>query len=133
MQRLVVIAEDYLAVRQAVSRSLQDTSLAGNAILSRAESSLETAYVARLFSEFEGILRPYLAANDPRQRSVPRSIFSVINRASSVWRIPNSIRDDVQEAREYRNSVVHPDSTTRTAIPFPDARSFLSKFLARLP
>jgi len=133
VQRLVVISEDYLAVRQAVSRSLQDTSLPGYAMLNRAEGSLETAYIARLFVEFEGILRLYLKTNDPRRRSVPRAMYAVINRTASVWHIPNDIRDDVQRAREYRNSVVHPDGTTRAAIAFGDARSILSKFLARLP
>lgn len=133
VQRLVVIAEDYLAVRQAVSRSLQETSLPGYATLNRAEGSLETAYIARLFVEFEGILRLYLKTQDPRRRTVPRSMYVVINRTASIWRVPNAVRDDVQRAREYRNSVVHPDGTTRAAIGFGDARSILSKFLARLP
>ena len=133
VQRLLVIAEDYGAVRQAVARSLQETSLPDYALLSRAEGSLETAYIARLFSEFEGILRQYLQVNDPRRRSVPKNIYDVINRAASIWRVPDDIRDAVQEARKYRNSVVHPDGTTRAAIPFSDARSILSKFLARFP
>lgn len=60
-------------------------------------------------------------------------MYDVINRVASLWRLPNDTRDDVQEAREYRNSVVHPDGTTRAAISFSDARSILSKFLARLP
>lgn len=133
VQRLVVIANDYLGVRQAVARSLQDTRLQDYATLARAEGSLETAYIARLFSEFEGILRAYLMANDPHRRRVPKNIYDVINRVASVWSIPDDIRDEVQEAREYRNSVVHPDGTTRAAIPFSEARSVLSKFLAPLP
>ena len=133
VQRLQIIAEDYLAVRQAVIQSLQDTRQPGSAILSRAEGSLETAYIARLFSEFEGILRRYLVMNDPRRRPVPRNMYNVISRAASIWRIPDPMRDSVQEAREYRNSVVHPDGTSRAAISFSDARSILSKFLARLP
>lgn len=132
MQRLLVIAEDYAAVRQAVIRSLQDTSLSDYAWLFRAEGSLETAYIARLFSEFESILRPYLQANEPR-RPVPKNIYNTINRTASIWRIPNELRDAVQEAREYRNSVAPPDGTTRAAISFSDTRSILSKFLARLP
>ena len=133
MQRIVVISEDYAAVRQSVVRSLQDTSLSNYAVLNRAEGGLETAYIARLFSEFEGILRPYLQANDPRRRPVPRNIYDVINRAASVWHISDNIRDAVQQAREYRNSVVHPDGTTHSAISFSDTRSILSKFLAVLP
>ena len=133
VQRLLVIAGDYAAVRQAVISVLQDTSLPQYAALSRAEGGLETAYIARLFSEFEGILWQYLWASDPRHRPVPKNIYDVINRVSSVCRIPNEIRDAVQEAREYRNSVVHPDGTTRAAISFFDARSTLSKFLPRLP
>jgi len=133
VQRLVIVTEDYGAVRQAVARSLQDTSLPGYALLNRAEGSLETAYIARLFIEFEGILRQYVKTNDPRSRAVPRSMYGVINRAASIWRIPNLMRDDVQQTREYRNSVVHPDGTTRAAVAFGDARSILSKFLARLP
>ena len=132
VQRIVVIAEDYAAVRQAVIKSLQDTSLVGYAVLSRAEGNLETTYVARLFSEFEGILRPYLQVNDPRRRPVPRNISSTINRMAAIWRVPDDIRDAVQEARQYRNSVVHPDGTTRAAISFSDTRSILSN-LARLP
>lgn len=133
MQRLVVIAEDYLAVRQAVIQSLQDTSLPGHATLGRAEGSLETAYIAGLFSEFEGILRAYLKMNGPRRRPVPRNMYDVINRVAAVWRITDATRGAVQETRVYRNSVVHPDGTTRAAIPFSDARSILSKFLAPLP
>ena len=133
MQRIVVISEDYAAVRQSVVRSLQDTRLSNYAVLNRAEGGLETAYIARLFSEFEGILRLYLQANDPRRRPVPRNIYDVINRAASVWHISDDIRDAVQQAREYRNSVVHPDGITRAAISFSDTRSILSKFLAVLP
>ncbi len=133
MQRLAVISEDYLAVRRAVLQSLQDTSIASYAVLVRAETGLETAYIARLFSEFESILRLYLRMNDPRGRAVPRNVYDVINRTASVWHIPNTTRDDVQRAREYRNSVVHPDGTTRAAIAFSDSRSILSKFLAGLP
>lgn len=133
VQRLLVIAEDYAAVRQAVIRSLQDTSLSDYTLLRRAEGGLETAYIARMFSEFEGILRQYLQANDPRRRPVPKNIFNVINRAASIWHILDDIRDAVQEAREYRNSVVHPGGMTRAAISFSDTRSILSKFLARLP
>lgn len=133
VQRLLVIAGDYAAVRQAVVRSLQDTGFPDYALLSRAEGGLETAYIARLFSEFEGILRPYLQENDPRRRPVPKNIFNTINRTASIWRVPDPIRDAAQEARQYRNSVVHPDGTTRAAISFSDTRSILSKFLARLP
>lgn len=133
MKPLVVVAENYLAVRQAVVQALQDASLPGYAKLDRAEGSLETTYITRLFSEFEGVLRPYLGANDPRHRPVPKNIYDTINRAASIWRIPNDIRDNAQKTRQFRNSVSHPDGTTRAAVSFSDARSFLSKFLARLP
>ncbi len=133
VQRLVVISEDFLAVQKAVFQILQDTSQPGYSILTRAERDLETAYVARLFSEFEGILRQYLAANDPRLRPASKSIYNVINRTASVWSIPDEIRDSVHTAREYRNSVVHSNSRSRASISFRDVKSILSKFLAPLP
>lgn len=133
VQRLVIISEDFLAVQKAVFQTLQDTSLSGYSILIRAERDLETAYVARLFAEFEGILRQYLVANDPRLRPASKSIYNVINRAASFWSIPDDIRDSVHTAREYRNSVVHSNSRSRASISFRDVKSILSKFLAPLP
>ena len=133
VQPLATIEREFLVIRAAVAQILQDISRPDYAALSQAAAGLETAYVARLFSVFEGILREYLAVHDPRRRLVSKRVFDVINRTASVWRIPNQIRDDVHEAREYRNSVVHPDGTTRAAIPLTEARSLLSKFCARLP
>lgn len=133
MLPLAAIEGEFRVIREAVAEALQDISRPNHAPLKQAEAGLETAYVARLFSVFEGVLRSYLRDHDPRHRPVPRRAFDVINRTASLWRIPNEIRDDVQEAREYRNSVVHPDGTTRAAISLSEARSLLSKFAARLP
>ena len=133
MQPLATVEREFVLIREAVAQALHDVSRPDYAQLSQAASGLETAYIARLFSVFEGILREYLAANDPRHRRVPYRVMDVINRAASAWSIPDQVRDDVQEAREYRNSVVHPDGTTRAAIAVSEARSRLSKFFARLP
>lgn len=133
VRRLVAVGEDFLAVRQAVDQSLSDPSLPNHARLTRAAWGLEATYLARLFSEFEGTLRAYLRANDPQGRPPPKSAYGLINRTAALLRLPNDIRDGVQQAREYRNAVVHPDGPAYAALPFSEARSLLSKFLARLP
>ncbi len=132
MQPLATVESEFRAIRDVVAQALRDDRRPGHADLSQAAAGLETAYIARLFSVFEGLLREYLTANDPRRRSVPYRAVAVINRTAAVWRIPDLIRDDVQEAREYRNSVVHPDGTAYAAISLSEARSRMSDNSPRL-
>ena len=131
MQRLVAIREEYLAVQQAVRQVLLNTSRKDYAHLERAYSNLESAYLARLFSEFEGILKDYLLLHDARRRP-PKNAYDRIFRVAKLLSIPDAIYDEVQEAREFRNSVVHPGGIQRPSITLSSAHTRLCKFLAPL-
>lgn len=133
VQRLVVIEEEFLAVQGAVNRALEAPSLPNYAHLRRGAQTLEATYVSRLFSEFEGLLRAHLLSFDPQGRPPPRSAYGLINRAAATLRLPNALRDAVQNAREGRNAIVHPDGSPPVQLLFDEARSVLSRFLARLP
>ena len=125
------VREEYDAVRIAVRKAMLDTSAPNYAHLLHAEANLETTYITRLFSEFEGILKQYLLANDPRRRA-SREAYNRINRVARLFSIPDDIRDRVHIAREYRNSVIHPGGAARPTITFSVTLSSLNRFLAPL-
>jgi hypothetical protein len=132
IEQLSAVFEEYAEVREAVAQRLRDSSYVNYGILQRAERNLETTYVIRLFSEFEGILRLVLLTYDPRER-VSREAHNRINRAARLFSIPDQIRDNVHHARLYRNSVVHPGGVRTASLTFGQARSALNRFLKLLP
>ncbi len=132
IEQLSAVFEEYVEVREAVTQCLRDRSHAGYGNLQRAERNLETTYIIRLFAEFEGILRLVLLTHDPRRR-VSREAYNRINHAARLFSIPDSVRDAVHDAREYRNSVVHPGGVRTASLTMPQARSVLNRFLKPLP
>lgn len=132
VEQLSAVFEEYEEVRGAVTQHLRDPSRAGYRNLLRADANLETTYIVRLFVEFEGILRLVLLAHDPRRR-VSREAYNRINRAARLFSIPDPIRDAVHDAREYRNSVVHPGGSRIASLSIRQARSVLNRFLKPLP
>lgn len=106
---------------------------AGYRDLLRADSNLETAYIIRLFAEFEGILRLALSdsairAGAPHARRTTGSIAPSVSSPSL-----DPIHDAVHGAREYRNSVVHPGGVRIASLSLRQARSILNRFLKPLP
>ena len=98
----------------------------------QATANIETTYIVRLFSVFEGILRailPVRTSSNPDRRSV----YDLINRAASKWRISAAVRDEAHRIREFRNLTVHQNSSAASPIAFTDALAGLNRFLAWLP
>lgn len=132
VEQLSAVFDEYVEVREAVTQRLRDRSHTGYRNLQRADRNLETTYIVRLFVEFEGILRLVLLTHDPRQR-VSREAYNWINRAAHLFSIPDRVRDDVHDAREFRNSVVHPGGVRIASLSIRQARSVLNRFLKPLP
>jgi hypothetical protein len=133
IQQLEPVIAEFEAVQSAVSAALMDRSQENYRDLVRAEQNLESTYIIRLFSELEALLGTFLAAHDPVRR-VPRELSNKIGHASSLVRMPNKFRDDLQQARALRNVVVHPeDGQLRAVVSFKSTISRVNAFLARLP
>lgn len=132
IELLSAVFDEYIEVRQAVTQRLRDPSHAGYRNLQMADRNLETTYIVRLFVEFEGILRLVLMTHDPWRR-VSREAYNRINRAARLFSIPDSVRDAVHDARDYRNSVMHPGGPRIAALSIRQARSALNRFLKPLP
>lgn len=94
-------------------------------------NNLEDTYIIRLFAEFEGILRDHL----PPRAGHPdrRAIYDLINRVALRHRIPDPMRDAVQDVREYRNLLAHRGNAHARTIAFQSALSILNRYLDRLP
>ncbi len=132
IEQLFAVFEEHAEVREAVVQRLRNPSYTGYGRLKQAERNLETTYILRLFVEFEGILRLVLLTHDPRRR-VSREAYNRINRAARLFSVPDPIRDAVHNAREYRNSLVHPGGVQIAPLSLRQARSVLNRFLKLLP
>ena len=109
-----------LSITRATSEDLQ-----------RAINDLQSAYVIRLFSTFEGMLKQHMVHHHPN--------ISVKEDAPAVWlidRVANlqspqilaPSRERVHKVRQYRNFLVHPGGTSPSPIEFTDALARLNKF-----
>ncbi len=132
IEQLSTVFEEHAEVREAVAQRLRFPSQEGFGKLKQAERNLETTYIIRLFVEFEGILRLVLLTQDSRRR-VSREAYNRINRAARLFSISDPIRDAVHDAREYRNSLVHPGGVQISPLSLRQARSILNRFLKLVP
>jgi len=132
VQQLEAVRHEFEAAREGITQVLADPSLPHHGHLRQAAANLESTYVARLFSEFEGILRHYLWVNDPGRR-LPRDVYTCINRVGALARVPDSLRLAVHQVREYRNAIVHQNGLHRSPLTFRQVISALNRFLAPLP
>jgi hypothetical protein len=141
VQQLAGIRDEYDAARAALAylerawHGLGETPERQGIRLSYvrgALGNLEITYTIRLFSAFESLLHHHLVARQPRRR-IPRTAESLINRVALSERVPDPIRDEVHEVREYRNAVVHPGAPAVRAMGFKQAVARLNRFLAPLP
>lgn len=96
-----------------------------------ATTNSEATYIVRLFSVFESILRDALPVRIPGSLD-RRSVYDLINRSASRWRISAAIRDDAHRIREFRNLTVHQNSADDPLVLFTDAIAALNRFLGWL-
>ncbi len=102
----------------------------------RAEQNVESAHFIRLYAEFEGILKDHLATNHWRVR-VPAKpkIDWLLSRVVQVETISveAALRMNLDNARDFRNSIAHRTHAVGVFITFGTALATLNTFLARLP
>ena len=132
VQRLVGVAQEHQAVRDSLSLTLAQMGASVPVSLLMADRNLEGTYTIRLFSEFEGILRDYLATNRPG-RPVPRTAQVLIDRCAAHASVPNDRRLAAHDVRNHRNSLVHAGGLTAPVLTFRQSFSALNRFLASLP
>ena len=132
VQQLRRVEEDFAAIEQAVASALTRASLPGHGRLLTAAQGLETAYVTRLFSEFEALLARHLRSQRPLQR-VPRTAEGLIDRVALRHGLPDQTRLDAHKVRAFRNSVVHADGTATSAITLRQAARYLYHYASMLP
>lgn len=97
-----------------------------------AAANIEITYIVRPFSVFESILRdilPVRISGGPDRRSV----YDLINRSASKWRISVAVRDEAHQIREFRNQFVHHNNVNTSPVLFADAVAALNRFLIWLP
>jgi hypothetical protein len=102
----------------------------------RAADNLETTFMIRLFSAFEGILKEHLARNHPRVRIADDvSAAWLIDRVSGLQRprLNIQLKDRAHAVRRYRNYLVHQSGSMPAPIQFSEALAQLTKFVHRLP
>ena len=141
VQRLAPVADEHNAARVAVGYVERVWHLVASEPemhgltrphIRMGARGLESAYIVRLFSEFEVILQDHLAANHPG-RPIPRTAEALVNRVALRERIPDAIRDAVHGVREYRNAIVHRRTAAAVPLDFREAAAALNRYLARLP
>ena len=139
-QRLALIGDEYYALEVAVQHTISEWStvhrqqgfVEANIKLSQmllVKQSASDTYIVRAFSVFEDILRQEVRAIG---RRVPYNAETLINRVASLSKIPDPIRLDAQDIREYRNTIVHHGSQSENPILFKNAVAALNKFLRGL-
>ena len=99
--------------------------------LQTAVKNLEATYTARLFFEFEGMLRRQYPHSRPG-RPLPRNADGLIGGLGTRYRIPPETRERVHRVRGFRHSVAHADLGA-APVAFVDALSWLSQYLAYIP
>ena len=135
--RIKVVEHEYLSVRVAVDR-LKEVVFDNPGILGAvpkprdlisADENLEGTYLVRMFAEFETGIRSYWKTLRPTRPPVEILLDSVA--AKRV--IPYDLVQNAHAVRDYRNQLVHDRDEPVDVVTIRDARSHLSKYLARLP
>lgn len=120
--------------RQYIINNLSRTSL--NKI-EKTLLNLEITYFVRLTAEFEGILKDHLRTYHPEIKFPARQsdwkvdwFLSKILRKEKII-LDNTLRDKLNDARDYRNSIAH-SNPVQNRIGFTDALSWYNTLLAKL-
>ncbi len=92
---------------------------------------LDGTYGIRLFAEFETGLRGFWSAT--RTEAEPASIAEIIDRIGSGHGIGQDELTNAHRARQYRNRQIHDNQEDGETIEVSRCRSFLCRFLSKLP
>ncbi len=146
VNRLKSVASEYDAVREALAYvnvnwqkqsiySQESQKLTPKHFIS-ASASIESVFIIRLFTTFEGILKEHLSRNHPTKR-IPEDarVMWLIDQVAirQTPRIRSELREKVHEVRKYRNSLVHAGYAPSPRIIFNDALATLAKYSHILP
>jgi hypothetical protein len=93
--------------------------------------NLQKTFLVRLFAEFETGLRDIWVVHSKKKSEVP--IRDVITSLSARHRVPDTVRENVQAVRRYRNALVHAGDEQALSVPLDRARSYLCTFFSRMP
>lgn len=137
LDRIKAVEREYLIARRAVdafSAALEkdQSILPPNTRIRDAQAmsdNLEGTYIIRLFAAFESGLRSYWASI----RTTKPPVRDLVDSVAGDRGVPDDLRDQVHEVREYRNSLVHENDEEVEAVAINVARSRLCTFFARLP
>jgi hypothetical protein len=139
IRQLKAVREEYDTARAALAFTKRqwpvvhaEPELQGGTFraLERTVENLEATYIARLFAEFEAVLRRHYAHVRPGRR-IPGS-DGLINGLGAHYRIPAEQREQAHRVRRFRHSVAHADPGP-DLVPFVDALSWLNQFLSFIP
>jgi hypothetical protein len=140
ISHLKAVRDEYFATRTSLALTQRqwptvhaEPELAGQTFqaLQLAVKNVEATYIARLFAEFEAILRGQYPHSRPG-RLVPDNSDGLINGLGRHYRIPAEHRERVHKVRRFRHSVAHADPGAEP-VPFVDALSWLNRYLSFIP
>ncbi len=94
-----------------------------------ASANLEGTYLLRLFAAFESGLRSYWATI----RTTKPPVRDLLDSIAGDRKVPDELRDEVHEVREYRNALVHETDEEVEPVSLAEVRRRLCTFFARLP
>lgn len=138
LERIRGVEREFLTARQAVDDFVDALKL-GTAELppntkerdvNAMSEHLEGTYLIRLYAAFESGLRSYWETLG--RDTVPPS-KDLIDSIAARRVIPDDVREEVHEVREYRNGLVHENDAEATAVEIGESRSRLCTYFARLP
>jgi hypothetical protein len=138
---------EYDAVREAIALLYRNWNRRGfgdslngvsETMLEEATRNLERTYFIRLYAEFEGILKDHLVSNHPAQAFAeedrPRvdDVIARVRQAENLTINPR-LRDKLDAARDYRNSIAHSRRTPVPQVSFADGQAALGRLVGMLP
>ena len=93
-------------------------------------AELEGMYFLRLFAAFESCIRDYWRRGVRNTKPLTEILISSLATRRGV---PQDVLDEVQQIRDYRNSLTHDDHETVRSYTLEEAGRYLNTFLARMP
>lgn len=93
-------------------------------------AELDEMYFLRLFSSFESCIRDYWRSGvRPTKPLTEVLIASIASRRG----VPQDVLDEVQQIRDFRNSITHDDHEPARPYSLEEASRYLNQFLSRMP
>jgi hypothetical protein len=137
IERIKAVEREYIAARKAVDDFLVSMNRGtaapppGTKVrdVHAMSENLEGTYLIRLFAAFESGLRSYWATI----RKTKPAVRHLIDTIATVRGVPDDLKDEVHEVREYRNRLVHESDDEAVPVAIDVARSRLCTYFARLP